>query len=378
MFLSIWNFLHLRKRTIVNVLSSKTRDLIKPTLEEVLVKFNLNDVLEINIIDPDELKSTIKLDLDPKFIENTNETPRVDFKSIINHFSEELAIKSYNSNLKSTHLEAELSSPLVLAYWSQVNSASEKNPIRWIHVCTNGDMYQREKADLIVRALSPLAISHVEYVPVGHVSGGLSALECYSQREAYFRHAAIQRQMIPDESLVESNLASLSLFSIVYDLLATGHHKDVKLTACIDPESDNESKLSEQAAFVLYNCARINAILEKFNSRVKQSITCLSNLNIHNFSVDSKKFLFLDSYGELQALESLNFHELFSSEMEKSLCEKHLFKLGSSIKDLINSIRNDHHELEIRLGLAQLVRFSAELSNSFSKYYSKVHVLEVI
>ena len=77
-------------------------------------------------------------------------------------------------------------------------------------------------------------------------------------------------------------------------------------------------------------------------------------------------------------MENLNFHELLSSEMERSLCEKHLFKLGSSIKDLNNSIRNDHHELEIRLGLAQLVRFSAELSNSFSKYYSKVHILEVI
>lgn len=34
-------------------------------------------------------------------------------------------------------------------------------------------------------------------------------------------------------------------------------------------------------------------------------------------------------------------------------------------------------DAEMRLPLAQLVRFSAELSNSFSKYYSKVHILEV-
>lgn len=226
-------------------------------------KFKLTNELEINLIDLEEIRSKIKSDLDPKFIYSTeNGQQRIDFTSITNEFG----LKNYDPNLKSANLDLELSNPHFLAFWSHVNNLTQR-PFKSIQVCSNGEIYQRQKADLLVRALlGSNQVYSVQYVPIGHVNGP-NALECFSRREAYFKEAAIQRQMIPDENLVESNLESLSLFSIVYDLLGTGHHKDVKINST---ENSELGKLSEQSSFVLYNCARLNAILEKFNTRVKQ------------------------------------------------------------------------------------------------------------
>ena len=252
------------------MISSKARD----TINEIFVKFKLTNDLEINLIDMEEIRSKIKSDLDPKFIYFTeNGQQRIDFTSITTEFG----VKNYDQNLKSANLDFELNNPHFLSFWSHVNSFSTKHPFRSIQVCSNGEIYQRQKADLLVRALlGSNQVYNVQYVPIGHVNGP-NALECFSQREAYFREAAIQRQMIPDENLVESNLESLSLFSIVYDLLGTGHHKDVKLNAI---ENSELAKMNEQSAFVLYNCARLNAILEKFNTRIKQGKIYLSLINL--------------------------------------------------------------------------------------------------
>lgn len=182
----------------------------------------------------------------------------------------EFGLKNYNRTIKSGSLDAELSSPHFLAYFSFLAKLDGEANFRLIQICSNGELYQRQKADLLTRAFRRRVKNDFDsrYVCVGHVSGP-DTLELYAQREAYFRSAAVQRQMIADESLVESNLESLSLFSIVYDLLGSGHHKDVKL-ASIELDDVGQAKLSEQAAFVLYNCARLNAILDKFNSRVSQ------------------------------------------------------------------------------------------------------------
>lgn len=50
--------------------------------------------------------------------------------------------------------------------------------------------------------------------------------------------------------------------------------------------------------------------------------------------------------------------------------------LIDELKESIFKLDNKSTQ-EIKLSLAKLIRFGTELSNQFSKYYSKIHILEV-
>ena len=74
--------------------------------------------------------------------------------------------------------------------------------------------------------------------------------------------------MIPDE-LCQKNILNLAKFSLVFDLLCLKHQNDVKKLKILDEICD-ESVASEHSSFILYNCARLNAILDKFQNLVNQ------------------------------------------------------------------------------------------------------------
>lgn len=230
----------------------------------MLTKLKLD--FEVNIIDIDKLRSRFNKHLDQKFIKtNENSENLVDFSRIIS----ELGVNNFNSNLKQGDLMSEINNANFLVYESQLESI--KPGTKLIHICSNSELYQRQKADLLHRAFNPSSSFDVGYISSGQVTSKHLASEVYELREKYFRYAAEQRQMIDDVDVIDSNLDSLNHFSIVYDLLATQHHKDVKLSE-IEIEKIPEIKIGDQASFVLYNCARLNAILDKFQSRVKQGI----------------------------------------------------------------------------------------------------------
>ena len=56
------------------------------------------------------------------------------------------------------------------------------------------------------------------------------------------------------------------------------------------------------------------------------------------------------------------------------LCEQYLFKYEQIVGDLIQS---DLKSLQFSIKLVKLFKFIDEMAHQFSKYYSKVHVLEV-
>jgi hypothetical protein len=111
-------------------------------------------------------------------------------------------------------------------------------------------------------------------------------------RKKYFEYAAKQRQMISND-LNQSNINNLTLFSIVFDLFSANHQNDLgkfKLAdfykvEALSAQSDNDDsdqfdedentlKMCEQSSFILYNCARLNAIIEKFQIMVKKGRNC--------------------------------------------------------------------------------------------------------
>ncbi len=165
------------------------------------------------------------------------------------------------------------------------------------NLCLNAEYLQRQKVDLLARMVNkkndnPLETNKLKYICTGSVkihSETLidekdsklinDSLYNYKSREKYFRYAAEQRQKISNESIYEENIKNLTLFSIVYDLLNTKHHNDINKFKIIDPSQlnvelydfddlDQELKLSEQSSFILYNCARLNAIVEKYDSNI--------------------------------------------------------------------------------------------------------------
>lgn len=156
--------------------------------------------------------------------------------------------------------------------------------VKLFNIVSNGEFFQRQKADLLFKVLEPELNKNINlgYVCVGSVKAeqldSLSALFHYELRDKYFRYSAEQRQMIGDKDLIQSKIESLTLFSIIYDLFGINHQLDIKKLPTINVanicDNDNTLKFSEQSSFVLYNCARLSAILEKFRTRVKQGKSC--------------------------------------------------------------------------------------------------------
>ena len=76
---------------------------------------------------------------------------------------------------------------------------------------------------------------------------------------------------------------------------------------------DSTTATTEPSSFILYNCARISAIFEKFEHCVSQS-----------------------QYGPLPSPEALNFASLLKNETEKKLCADFLFKFEALIDNLVS------------------------------------------
>jgi hypothetical protein len=178
-----------------------------------------------------------------------------------------------------------------------------KHSNRILSICTNSEFFKRQKVDLLSRVIldkeETKATSRVsKYICIGAVKTDLNTnsnsdnQDCilnYEMRKKYFEYAAKQRQMISND-LNQSNVNNLTLFSIVFDLFSANHQNDVskfklagfyKVEAlseqnqaeCSNDEDefdDNNLKMCEQSSFILYNCARLNAIIEKFQTLVKK------------------------------------------------------------------------------------------------------------
>lgn len=197
---------------------------LKSRLEKLFrtLKLDVNGRLELNI--PTAIEANKSLKIDDKFLVNDGE--KIDLEAIIN----ELGLKTYNGNLKHANTASELSSPALHIY--AASQCDDSTRTRLLHVCSNSEHYQRQKIDVIERALTLTTHrSVVGYVCVGNVttSDNDDVDKVYETRENYFRSAAQQRQMIDDHGIVDDNLSSLTLFSIVHDLFSVANHKDVKL-----------------------------------------------------------------------------------------------------------------------------------------------------
>ena len=158
-----------------------------------------------------------------------------------------------------------------------------ENNKRILTLCMNSEFYMHQKIDLILRAIQKNDENHKTYDHMFICTGNVRIEENesdissdflyhYETRKKFFKYSAEQRQMISEE-LSDANIENLTLFSIVFDLFNSNHQTDIKKFKCIDLEQmelDDRVKLGEQSSFILYNCARISAILEKFNSFVKQ------------------------------------------------------------------------------------------------------------
>jgi len=94
-------------------------------------------------------------------------------------------------------------------------------------------------------------------------------------KEKQFRYSAEQRNLISDAKS-EFNIANFTKFSITYEMLCLGVHNDIKRMDIFDKTSQTEPR-SDPSSFILYNCARLHAIIEKFK-------------NIQNTGISSNHF----------------------------------------------------------------------------------------
>jgi arginyl-tRNA synthetase len=98
--------------------------------------------------------------------------------------------------------------------------------------------------------------------------------EYYKEKEESYRKSSIERKVLPAD-LCEDNVKTLTLSSIIFNLLKVNHTNTVKLQR----QSQNSSNCEHDSAFLLYSCARISAILNKFDSLVKQGKVGKTTLN---------------------------------------------------------------------------------------------------
>jgi hypothetical protein len=251
------------------------------------------------------------------------------------------------------------------------------HPKRIIHICSNSECFSRQKIQLLANCFlnenehnndttNILKQSTFKYLCVGSVKAFDKNIEsqnvmCYfKNREEYFRFASNQRQIISDK-LNEINIRGLTHFSIVFDLLNTSHVNDINKFNRVDMneiEMNNDLKEFEQSSFILYCCARINTILEKFENMVKEGIY----------------------KQEFKSIDDLDFQALLKHDLEKKLCQDYLFKYEDYLVEIQKAICANDSKTSIKLDKVnhnKLLKMLVDMSNLFSKYYSKIHVLEV-
>ena len=193
-----------------------------------------------------------------------------------------------------------------------------------------------------------------------------------AMRESNYRDANKQRQIISDE-LSEKNIKSLTKFSLVFDLLGLNNQNEIRqFSSCY---SDSQSS-ADQSAFILYNLARLNAILEKFETLKKEG---KPKLRTRFIWIDSKCIVLKGTFKrEMPLISELNFFALIKSEYEKEICEKFLFKFEALVDEILASvIQLPGGSLQSKVNTSKVIKFLSDLSIAFSKYYSKIHVLEV-
>lgn len=135
-----------------------------------------------------------------------------------------------------------------------------------IQMCFNSDFYKKQKIDLLSRLSNSNMPNKVKYCCIGSVNTEETALFHIKSREKYFRDSSEQRNLMTDD-LNEFNIKNLTKFSLIFDLLCLNHQNDIKNLKV----PDTDETWSNQSSFILYNCARLNAILEKFHIYHTQS-----------------------------------------------------------------------------------------------------------
>ncbi len=86
-------------------------------------------------------------------------------------------------------------------------------------------------------------------------------------------------------------------------------------------------------------------------------------------------------YKNLTNLKDLDFEQLLKSDFEIKICKQYLFTYENLISELKNDLlvnnKGKKQSLNFKVNTAKLLRFMVDLSSLFSKYYSKIHILEV-
>jgi hypothetical protein len=83
-------------------------------------------------------------------------------------------------------------------------------------------------------------------------------------------------------------------------------------------------------------------------------------------------------YKELTPIDKLDFSALLKSDFERKLAEQFIFKFELTLIEIKKEIMEENSQsLHVRVNIAKLIRFLTELGALFSKYYSKIHILEV-
>ena len=101
-------------------------------------------------------------------------------------------------------------------------------------------------------------------------------------------------------------------------------------------------------------------------------------LRFQHGSIELSAFIrFKGAYpADMLDFETLDFAKLFKTDFERNLCCKYLCEYEKMAQDLNKSLFEEG-TLLVKLNLDKHLRYLNEMINLFSKYYNKVHVLEV-
>ncbi len=279
----------------MNVYSGGDRDQ-ESKLSSIFELFALNQRLELKILNSNNEQLSgffARIDSKYKKIKTIDQDEvLVDFGKILTDLKLNANL-NYDSNLKICKTN-DLNQEILSVY--EEFSGSKSSYSRILYLCTNAEYFQRQKLDLLFRSVHFPDHLTSKFICIGNVKtdsneNNDSIQYNYELREKYFRYSAKQRQMLSND-LNQFNVKNLTLFSIVYDLFGTNHQNDfskfkvedfLRVNLENDDAEDDEDfydekclKISEQSSFILYNCARLNAIIQKFENLVQKGKCLIS------------------------------------------------------------------------------------------------------
>ncbi|XP_067854516.1 DALR anticodon-binding domain-containing protein 3 isoform X2 [Heptranchias perlo] len=275
------------------------------------------------------------------------------FKVHLRQFVKEKELGGYDTNLDVALVQEEALRQIAELQRTILQADSEQCLV--IHVVGCEEEFQQQKIDLLWQILNAgmdqVTQRHLVCGPV-RIAGEnshLNAVQYFQFRRSQMQEASVMKygSLVQGDSWAEI-ISSMTSATIRFELLATAHRSPLNLD--LTEAVNISTKGTRSGAFVMYNCARLATLFDRFNKSVQQGL-----------------------YPKFPETSQLNFSAL-QEEGEWLLLYNYIIPFRDVLCQTTQSL-SSAKGIHLTVNTETVCKFLVNLGMDFSSYYNRVHIL---